>query len=245
METIRARMTLTLYLHPLASFCHKVLIALYENAIPFEPVVVDFGDPRSTAAMMARWPASRIPVLHDDAADRAIPETSIIIEYLDEHYPGPARLLPEDRERRLEARLWDRFFDLHVSVPMQKIVTDRLRPEADRDRPGVDDARRTLEVSYAMIETQLAGRAWAAGDTFTIADCAAAPALFFAAIVHPFPAGHRNLAAYFERLIERPSFRRVLDEARPSFALFPYRDAIPERFLADPPAEPGHAHARP
>lgn len=225
-------MPLTLYLHPLASFCHKVLIALCENATPFEPVVVDFGDPRSAAAILERWPAAKIPVLHDTAGDRTIPETSIIIEYLQEHYPGPHPLLPDDAERRLDARLWDRFFDLHVSVPMQKIVTDRLRQENERDRPGVAEAQKTLNVSYGMIEAHIAGKTWAIGSDFSIADCAAAPGLFFGSIVHPFGDRHRNLDAYFERLLERPSFRRTLDEARPYFSMFPYRDAMPDRFLA-------------
>jgi len=225
-------MPLTLYLHPLASFCHKVLVALYENAIPFEPVVVDFGDPRSLAAIMERWPAAKIPVLHDTTGDRTIPETTIIIEYLQEHYPGPRPLLPEDAGPRLDARLWDRFFDLHVSVPMQKIVTDRLRPENERDTSGVAEARKTLDVSYGMVDRQLADRTWAIGSAFSIADCAAAPALFFASIVHPFEDRHRNLGAYFERLLVRPSFRRALDEARPYFPMFPYRDAMPDRFLA-------------
>ena len=225
-------MTLTLYLHPLASFCHKVLIALYENQTPFEPVVVDFGDPRSVAAMMERWPTAKIPVLHDSAGDRTVPETSIIIEYLEQRHPGRTRLLPADAERALEARLWDRFFDLHVSVPMQKIVTDRLRPEGERDRLGVAEARKILDVSYRMIETQVARRTWAIGSAFSIADCAAAPGLFFAAIVHPFEDRHPALAAYFERLLERSSFRRVIEEAKPYFPLFPYRDAMPARFLA-------------
>jgi len=225
-------MPLTLYLHPLASFCHKVLIALYENDVPFEPVIVDFSDARSAAAIVERWPAAKVPVLHDTAGNRTIPETSIIIEYLQEHYPGQRPLLPVDAESRLDARLWDRFFDLYVSVPMQKIVTDRLRPENERDRLGVAEAHKTLDVSYRMLETQLAGKTWAIRTDFSIADCAAAPGLFFASIVHPFENRHRNLKGYFERLLERASFRRALDEARPYFAMFPYRDAMPDRFLA-------------
>jgi glutathione S-transferase len=225
-------MPLTLYAHPLASFCHKVLIALYENGTPFRSVVVDFSDPRSAAAILERWPAAKIPVLYDSAGDRTIPETSIIIEYLQEHHPGPHPLLPDDAGRQLDARLWDRFFDLYVSVPMQKIVTDRLRPENERDRLGVVEARKTLDVSYGMIEAHLAGKTWAIGDRFSIADYAAAPGLFFASIVHPFDDRHSNLAGYFERLLDRASFRRTLDEARPYFAMFPYRDAMPDRFLA-------------
>lgn len=228
-----ARMSLTLYLHPLASFCHKVLIALYENEVPFRPQTVDLGDPASASALLARWPVGKIPVLHDAARDRSVPESSVIIEYLQRHYPGPVALLPKHDEARLEARLWDRFFDLHVGVPMQKIVTDRLRPEGGADPIGVAEARRSLDTAYAMLEEQLAGRPWAAGDAFTIADCAAAPSLFFAAITQPFAAGLDHLARYFERLLARPSVQRTLREARPFFPLFPYREAMPERFLHD------------
>ncbi|MDH4987987.1 glutathione S-transferase family protein [Aminobacter anthyllidis] len=226
-------MALTLYLHPLASFCHKVLIALYENGTEFNQVIVDLGDPGETAALTARWPVGKIPVLHDGARDRIVPETSIIIEYLQQHYPGPTPMLPTDAEHQLDARLWERFFDLYISVPMQKIVTDRIRPEGGNDPVGVADARRTLDTAYQMIERQLADKTWAMGADFTIADCAAAPGLYYASIVHPFAGGQRNLAAYFERLVARPSVRRTINEARPYFHFFPYREAMPERFLHD------------
>ncbi|BBD39661.1 glutathione S-transferase [Aminobacter sp. Y103A] len=226
-------MALTLYSHPLAAFCHKVLIALYENGTEFIPVTVDLGEPEETAALAAKWAVGKIPVLRDDFRDRTVPETSIIIEYLDRHYPGPAPMLPADAERRLDARLWDRFFDLYVSVPMQKVVTDRIRPEGGNDPVGVADARRTLDTAYVMIERQLADKNWAAGEDFTIADCAAAPGLFYASIVHPFASDQHNLAAYFERLMARPSVRRTVGEARPYFRFFPYRELMPERFLHD------------
>ena len=225
-------MTLTLYLHPLASFCHKVLIGLYENGTAFEPRIVDFADPGSAAALIERWPVGKIPVLYDGAADRVVAETSVIIEYLQERYPGPVPLLPDDPAERLEVRLWDRFFDLYVSVPMQKVVTDRIRPEGASDRFGVAEARAMLDQAYAMIETQLRGRTWATGDGFTMADCSALPGLFFASIVHPFPEERREVAGYLERLMRRPSVRRVLAEAKPYFPMFPYRDAMPERYLA-------------
>ena len=224
-------MALTLYLHPLASFCHKVLIALYENGTPFEAKIVDFADPGSAAAHLERWPVGKIPVLHDGGTGRVVPETSIIVEYLEQHYPGPVRLLPDDAERLLEVRLWDRFYDLYVSVPMQKIVTDRIRPEGGHDPHGVAEAHATLATAYAMIEGQLLGRQWATGDDFTMADCAALPALFFAAIVHPFGDDQAQLAAYLERLLLRPSVERVIAEARPWFKFFPYREAMPKRFL--------------
>lgn len=228
-------MALTLYLHPLASFCHKVLIAFYENGTAFQSVTVDLQDPGEAGALMAKWPVGKIPVLHDTARDRVVAETSIIIEYVQLHYPGPAPMLPEDGEQVLDARLWDRAFDLYVAVPMQRIVGDRLRPADSRDPYGVAEARRSLDTAYAMLDAHLAGREWAIGDRFTLADCAASPALFYASMVHPFAAAHPNLAAYFERLLARPSMRRTLREARPYFPMFPYREAMPDRFLRDAP----------
>lgn len=225
-------MSLTLYQHPLASFCHKVLIALYENETPFESFLVDLGNPDAAARFRQLWPLGKMPVLHDAARGETVPETSIIIEYLDRHYPGRERLLPEDPDAALQVRLWDRFYDLHVSQPMQAIVAERLRPAADgKDPHGIAAERATLDTAYEMIEQQMATRRWAAGDRFTMADCAAAPALFYAGIVHPFGATHGAVAAYFERLLARPSMQRVLDEARPYFHLFPYREDMPERFL--------------
>jgi glutathione S-transferase len=224
-------MSLTLYLHPLASFCHKVLIALYENEVPFRAVTVDFGDPESAEQVFAHWPVGKIPVLHDADRDCFLAETSIIMEYLQVRHPGPVRLFPDAEEARLDARLWDRFFDLYVSQPMQKIVTDRIRPQGSEDPFGVDEARGTLDTAYAMIERRMAGRSWACGDDLTVADCAAAPGLFFAAIVHPFAVDQENLAAYLQRLLDRPSMRRILAEARPFFPLFPYRDAMPPQYL--------------
>jgi len=225
-------MSLTLYLHPLASFCHKVLIALYENGTEFRPFTVDFADPGAAAALIERWPVGKIPVLHDAGRGKTIPETSIIVEYLQRHYPGRATLLPDDAEAQLEVRLWDRFFDHYVSVPMQKIVTDRIRPDGMDDPRGVAEARKALETAYAMIDGQLAANRWAAGEVFTLADCAAAPALFFASIVQPFDARSANLQSYLNRLLERPSFRRVIAEAQPYFSMFPYREAMPERYLS-------------
>jgi glutathione S-transferase len=226
-------MSLTLYLHPLAAFCHKVLIALYENGTPFEPVTVDLLDPGSAERLLAKWPVAKIPVLFDAERDRTVPETSIIIEYVQQHYPGPVPLLPGDVDDRLNARLWERFFDLYVSTPMQKIVGDRLRPENAKDSIGVADARGALDTAYMMADAQLDGKEWFIGQLFTIADCAAAPALFYASIVHPFGSGRRHLEGYFERLLDRPSILRTLREARPFFSMFPYRDAMPERFVSD------------
>jgi glutathione S-transferase len=224
-------MTLTLYLHPLASFCHKVLIALYENETAFDSRIVNFADPDSAAALLDKWPVGKIPILHDEATGLTVPETSIIIEYLQAHYPGPVRLLPDDPDALLQVRLWDRFYDLYVSVPMQKIVTDRIRPADAHDPHGVTEARGMLDQAYKMIEADMQGRLWATGDDFTMADCAALPGLFFASIVHPFPAEQQALSSYLERLLQRASVKRVLAEAQPYFSMFPYREAMPARYL--------------
>lgn len=221
---------LTLYLHPLASFCHKVLIALYENGTKFESKIVDFSDPGDSARFLDVWPVGKIPVLRDEAREKTIPETSIILEYLDRHYPGPVRLIPDDADAALDVRLWDRFFDLYIHQPMQKIVVDRLRPDGARDEHGVAEAKANIASAYAMLDKHLAGREWAVGKSFSMADCAAAPALFYSGVPVPF-ADYPNVAAYFERLYARPSFRRVLDEARPYFGNYPLKDDMPKRFL--------------
>ena len=227
-------MSLEFYYHPLASFCHKVLIALYENDTPFVGHTVDLMDAERAAKFKALWPVGKMPVLRDEARDRTIPETSIIIEYLDRYYPGVQPLLPADETLSLEARLWDRFYDLYVQVPMQKIVVDRIRPDGSKDPYGVAAARGDLLTAYDTMERQMAGKAWAAGEAFSIADCAAAPALFYAGIVVPFSTTHPNTAAYFERLLARASVKRVIAEAQPYFGSFPYRDQLPARFA--PPA---------
>lgn len=217
-------MALTLYLHPLASFCHKVLIALYENATPFTPRIVDLGDEKDAAEFKALWPTGKIPLLHDSDADRVIPETSVMIEYVSQRFPGPVALIPDDPDAALDVRLWDRFYDLYVQVPMQKIVVDRIRPPGQNDPYGVAEARTTLGVAYRMIEERMASRTWAAGEVFTMADCAAAPALFFAGRVEPFPADCTALARYTARLLARPSCARAFAEAKPYMRFFPYYD---------------------
>jgi glutathione S-transferase len=224
-------MNLTLFYHPLASFCHKVLLALYEAGTPFKPQIVDLMDPGEHARFLDLWPIGKMPVLHDAARDETIPETSIIIEYLDQHYPGAQRLLPLDRDTCLKARLWDRFFDLYVQEPMQNIVLDTFRPVDQKDTLGVAAAEARLNQAYAMVEKHMSGRTWLAGDAFSIADCAAAPALFYAGIIVPFGLQQRALRAYFERLLERPAFRRVIVEAQPHFGNFPFREQMPEQFL--------------
>jgi glutathione S-transferase len=224
-------MALTLYFHPLSSFCQKVLIALYENDTPFDGHIIDLGDSNARTAFLKLWPTGKIPLLRDESHDRTVPETSIMIEYLDRHYPGARPLLPQDPAALLEARLWDRLFDLYVEVPMQKVVADRLRAEGDQR--GAADAIAALGMAYDMIEHRIGDRMWAAGELFSIADCAAAPALFYASIVKAFPQNHRRLAGYFERLMARPTIKRTLAEARPFFQFFPFKESIPARFLAD------------
>jgi glutathione S-transferase len=213
-------MSLKLYFHPLASFCQKVLIALYENDTPFEAIFVDLGNEASRAELERLWPIRKFPLLRDEARGQTIPESSIIIEYLDRHYPGRTKLIPEAGELALWTRLKDRFYDLHVHLLMQQIVGDRIRPAGKHDPLGVEEARSKLEIAYDMIEREMGSQRWAAGDTFTMADCAAAPALFYARLVQPFGT-RENLGAYYERLAERPSFARVIEEARPYFHLFP------------------------
>jgi glutathione S-transferase len=213
--------SLTLYFHPLSSFCWKVLIALYENDTPFVPQMVDLGNAAERAALLKLWPIGKFPVLRDDAGDRTIPESSIIIEYLDNHYPGRTRFIPADEKLALQTRLRDRFYDLYVHLSMQKIVGDRLRPQGKQDPHGVEEARARLQSCYGMIDKEVANKTWAMGETFSIADCAASPALFYANKVMPFGDENKNLTAYFDRLTARPSFARVIKEAEPYFRMFP------------------------
>ena len=214
-------MSLTLYLHPLSSFCHKVLIALYEGSIPFEPRIVNLGDPADRDAFSKVWLPAKFPVIQDSARGQTIPESTTIIEYLDLHYPGRIRLVPADAELARQTRLTDRFFDLYVHLPMQKVVGDKLRPAGKNDPYGVELAKAQLQTAFGMINQEMATKTWAMGDAFSMADCAAAPALFYANLVLPFGDAHKNMAGYFGRLMERPSFARAVEEAKPYFALFP------------------------
>jgi glutathione S-transferase len=214
-------MSLTLHFHPLSSFCHKVLIALYENGTPFTPNIVNLQDEGERAALRKLWPIGKFPVLRDDARDRVVPESSIIIEYLDQHYPGKTKLIPADADAARQMRLRDRYFDLHIHLPMQRIVGDRLRPADKKDAYGVDEARDLMGRALGALEGQMASRTWAMGDDFTMADCAAAPALFYADKVSPLAEKYRNVAAYLGRLTQRPCYARALKEAEPYFKYFP------------------------
>jgi glutathione S-transferase len=214
-------MTLTLYYHPLASYCWKALIALYENDIPFERTIVDLANPAQRAELIALWPFAKFPVLRDHARQRVIPESTTLIEYLSLHYPGPVTLVPSDPGAALEVRRLDRFLDTYIHDSMQRIVGDKLRPEDKHDPLGVEQARATLGLAYDVLERELQSKTWASGDVFTLADCAAAPALYYANRVAPFGDSHPNVTSYLRRLHERPSFARVFAEAQPYLPMFP------------------------
>jgi glutathione S-transferase len=220
-------MSLTLYYHPLASYCHKVLVALYETGTVFEKRVVDLSNQADKSELQAIWPIGKFPVIRDHAGRRDLPESTIIIEYVDRFFPGARPLIPIDWANALEVRLWDRFFDNYLQGPMQQIVGDRIRG-ANGD---MSNERATLQTAYRMIDRQVVSKTWVAGQEFSMADCAAAPALFYASTVQPFPDELGHLRAYFDRLADRPSIQRVLDEAKPYFSLYPFADCIPQRFL--------------
>jgi glutathione S-transferase len=214
-------MALTLYYHPLSSFCWKTLIALYENDTQFKPAMVNLMDATDRANFLKVWPVGKFPVLRDDARNQTVPESSIIIEYLARHYPGKTQLIPPEGAHPLAMRKWDRILDLHLHMQMQKVVGDRLRPDGAHDPHGVDQAKKMMITTLDLIEEQVAGKQWFIGDAFTMADCAAAPALFYADKIVPFGTTHRQTMAYLERLKARPSFARVLEEAEPYFKMFP------------------------
>ncbi len=214
-------MGLRLYYHPLASYCWKALIALYEGGVAFEPELIDLQDPEARERFVRMTPLGKFPVLVDEEAGKGFPESSIIIEYLAMKHPGAAKLIPADRELALRVRLSDRFYDLYVHEKMQKIVGDRIRPEGRKDPEGVERARGELEIALSLVDRDMGEGGWATGLTFTMADCAAAPALYYANQVAPFGDSHPGAARYLERLMARPSFARVLAEAEPYFAMFP------------------------
>ncbi len=210
-------MSLTLYAHPFSSYCQKVLIALWEKEIVF--AYRHLEEPGATRELETLWPLARFPLLVDDG--RTVVESSIIIEHLDRHHAGPIRLLPDDDDFGLEVRFMDRFFDLYVMTAMQKPVFEALRAESDRKEEVLQEAHRALETAYGWLETRLSGRTWAAGNGFTMADCAAAPSLFYADWIHPISPDFPILRDYRRRLLARPSFARAVEEARPYRSYFP------------------------
>ena len=209
-------MSLTLYSHPFSSYCQKVLIALYENETPFAYRHMEHEGANEERA--ALWPFGKFPVLVDDG--RMVAESSIIIEHLDLHHSGPTRFLPDDPKAALEVRFMDRFFDHYVMTPMNKPVAEALRPDGRRET-ALAEAARELDTAYAWLEGVLANRTWAAGETFSMADCAAAPSLFYADWVHQIGDAYPAVRAYRARLLARPSMARCVEEARRYRHYFP------------------------
>ena len=212
-------MLLTLYGHRFSSYTQKVLIALYENRTPFEFRALGPDHPEHAAEWLGHWPLRQFPVLLD--GEHRLAEASIIIEYLHLVHPGPVRLLPADPLPALDVRFLDRFFDLHVMSPVQHAVNAALTGDPSQGSRGLNFAKEKLELAYGWLEGQLAGRTWATGAAFTLADCAAAPALFYADWTHRIPEACPLLRAYRARLLERPSSARAVEEARPFRPLFP------------------------
>ncbi len=210
-------MTPQLYAHPFSSYCQKVLTALYENDTPFEMHLLEGSE--AMRELAALWPMKRFPVLEEGG--RTVIEATSIIEYLDVHHPGTTRFIPEDRDAAIEVRMMDRFFDNYISTPQQKVVFDAMRPEDARDPHGVAQARAMLDTAYAWLDNVMADRTWAVGDDFTLADCAAAPFLFYADWTHPIDDTFKNVWNYRRRLLGRASFARAVDEARPYRGYFP------------------------
>jgi glutathione S-transferase len=215
-------MTMKFYFHPLSSYCWKVLIALYEKGVAFEPIVVNLGNPTESAAFTKLSPMRKMPSIVQ--SEHIANESSIQIEWLDQN-AGGAKLIPTDPKQALDVRYWDRFFDLYVHNVMQSIVSDRLRPADQRDAYGVGESKAQLRIALDVVEKHMARHTFASGDACSMADCSAAPALFYANKVLPFESTHANAAAYLKRLSERPSFARVLQEAEPFFQYFPKEDA--------------------
>ena len=212
-------MSLELFAHPFSSYCQKALIALYENDIPFTFRMLSGDEPANGEEFARLWPIKRFPILVDDG--RTVLEATSIIEHLAVHHPGPVKLVPDDPALAVEVRMLDRVFDNYVMTPQGKCVFDAIRPEASRDPYGVTEARAMLDTAYAWLDERMAGREWAVGDAFSLADCAAAPSLFYADWTHAIPERFGNLHAYRARLLARPSFARAVDGGRPYRHFFP------------------------
>jgi glutathione S-transferase len=212
-------MTPQLFAHPFSSYCQKVLVAIYENGTAFDYRMLSPEEAGTVEEWQSIWPIKRFPVLKD--GENAVMEATIIIEYLMLNYPGSVRLIPDDPQAALRTRMMDRFFDNYVMTPMQKVVFNQIRPEADRDPYGVTEAKAMLDDAYGWLDGVVAKTEWAAGDTFSLADCAACPSLFYADWVHPIAEQFPNVRAYRARLLARPSFARAVDEGRPYRSFFP------------------------
>lgn len=213
-------MDLTLYYHPFSNFCQKALVALYEAGAPFEPRLIDLGNPADRAELGELWPLVKFPVLRDANRGATIPEASLIVAHVDHHYPGRERLIPEDFDRALQVHLIDRIIDNYLMTPTAKVVVDCFRAEGRHDPDGVEQAKATIAAAYGILEARLSNEGWVGGNSFTLADCGAGPALFYTNIIVPLD-GYPKLAAYYRRLLERPSFARAVEEAKP------YREGFP------------------
>ena len=212
-------MSLELFAHPFSSYCQKALIAFYENDILFNFRMLSPDEPANGAEFARLRPIQRFPILVDDG--RTILEATSIIEHLQARHPGPVRLIPDDPQAAVEVRMLDRVFDNYVMTPQGKCVFNAIRPEADRDPYGVAEARRMLDTAYAWLDERMAGREWAVGVSFSLADCAAAPSLFYADWTHAIGPQFANVHAYRARLLARPSFARAVDGGRPYRHFFP------------------------
>jgi len=212
-------MSLELFAHPFSSYCQKALIAFYENDIPFTFRMLSPDEPANSEVFAQLWPIKRFPLLVDDG--RTIMEATSIIEHLAVHHPGPVRLIPDDPAVAVEVRMLDRFFDNYVMTPQGKCVFNAIRPADARDPFGVAEAQTILDTAYAWLDERMAGREWAVGDTFSLADCAAAPSLFYADWTHAIAPKFANVHAYRARLLARPSFARAVDGGRPYRHFFP------------------------
>lgn len=205
-------MSLALYGHRFSSYTQKALIALYENGTPFEFREIGPDTPEHVAEWQKRWPMGKFPMLLD--GERAVSEASIIIEYLQLAHPGPVRLIPADPMAALDVRFLDRFFDLHVMDAMQIAVEAAIGRVPMTKEQGLEIATARLEKAYAWLDGHLAGRTWAAGEDFTMADCAASMSLFYADWTYRIPESYPNVRTYRARLLARPAFARCVNEAR-------------------------------
>ena len=210
---------LQLFAHPFSSYCQKVLIALYENDTAFQFRQLGPDQPATQTEFERLWPIKRMPLLMD--GDTPVVESTIIIEHLQRHHPGQQQFLPQDSKAALAVRFMDRYFDNYVMAPQMTVVFNALRPADQRDPYGVAQARQLLDTSYAWLDARMKGRQWACDDAFSLADCAAAPSLFYADWTHRIPETFSHVHAYRRRLLARPSFARAVEEARQYRSFFP------------------------
>ncbi|MCW5680970.1 MAG: glutathione S-transferase family protein [Xanthobacteraceae bacterium] len=223
-------MTLRLHFHPLSSYCHKVLIALYENGTAFEPVVLNLMDKGAAAEFRKISPFGKMPALEDTTRGHVVNEATTVIEYLDAHYPGAIRFVPADADEAWQTRMWDRFFDNYLHDSMQRVVADSFRSDGSHDPYSVAECKKRIFEFYALLDWHMKGREWI-GRHFSLADCAASPSLFYANTIYPLGKEYPEARAYLGRLMGRPSYSRALAEAEPFFNFFPL-DPKPQRKLA-------------